>query len=81
VTADDQADAIEAAARVAAFGEPLPRAFVDLVDRVVEGRGGWNDDKPIGGVLDGVLDQITDRANELRRSLIRRAVVGPQHWH
>jgi hypothetical protein len=81
MTDEQQADAIEAAARIMAHGEPLPRPFVDLVNALAEARGGWRGNKPVDGVLDCVLDEVTDRANELRRGLIRGAVVGPQHWH
>ena len=67
-------DEIEAAARMAAFGGPLPRAYFELVDRLVEARGGWDGAVPIGGIADDVLDQIFDRANALRGELFGMAV-------
>jgi hypothetical protein len=72
--AEQEADAIEAAARIMALGEPLPRAFVDLVNRVVEARGGWNGGQPVDGVIDAVFDEILSVANGHRRRLFASAL-------
>ena len=70
----EQADAIEACARIASFGPPHPRLFFSLVDRVVEARNGWRGKKPIGRQLDSVLDAIYERAAALRLETVRKVL-------
>ena len=73
--AAQQRDVIEACARMAAFGGPLPRKFTELVDKLIRARDGWLGAKPVNGVIDAVLDEIYARAAALRRMLLLRHVL------
>jgi hypothetical protein len=63
---------------MAAFGEPLPRKFTELVEKLVEARDGWRGAKPVNGVIDAVLDEIDARAAALRRMLLLRPAPSPE---
>ena len=65
-------EAIEAAARMLAFGAPLSRAYFGVVADLVEARGGWIDGVATAAseaVIQATLDEIFARANELQREL------------